>query len=221
MPAPKYHLPEEHRAKLSEAKKRDLKTIEHCRQLAASQKGKPRKPHTAEACKKMSAAATGERNHNYGKHPSEETRLKLCELRAGEKHPFYGKKHTEESRQKMSESHIGIQKGEKHPMWKGGVSFEPYCVKFNDEFKERVRAFFGYRCVECGTPQNGKSLDVHHVNFNKKACCDGTVPLFVPLCPICHGKTQKDRSYWVRHFTEMITSKYDGRCYFTKEEMTE
>src|SRR5208337_386546 len=29
--------------------------------------------------------------------------------------------------------------GEKSPGWKGGISFEPYCIKFNKEFKERVR----------------------------------------------------------------------------------
>jgi len=29
--------------------------------------------------------------------------------------------------------------GENHPNWKGGVSFDPYCHKFNNQLKERIR----------------------------------------------------------------------------------
>jgi hypothetical protein len=28
-----------------------------------------------------------------------------------------------------------------------------------------------------------------------------------------------DREYWSEHFQEMIDAYYDGRCWFTKEEM--
>ena len=105
--------------------------------------------------------------------------------------------------------------------WKGGISFEPYCVKFNEDFKNRVRAFFGYCCVECGTPQNGIKLHVHHVNFNKQTCCNDATPLFVPLCKSCHPKTNFDREYWEQHFTSIITNYYKGKCYFTKEEFVE
>lgn len=120
-----------------------------------------------------------------------------------------------EVRKILSESH----KGEKSPTWKGGVSFEPYCPKFNAELKERVRVFFGNICVECGNPQNGKKHQVHHVNFNKMTCCDGTPPLFVTLCRSCHSKTIYNRPYWEQHFTDMINQYYGGKCYLTKEEM--
>lgn len=110
--------------------------------------------------------------------------------------------------------------GEKNPHWLGGKSFEPYCPKFSLEFRERVRAWFDYMCVECGTPQlslNTK-LHVHHVNFNKNTCCDGAIPLFVPLCTSCHSKTGKNRDYWNTHFTEIINSFYGGKCYYSKDE---
>ena len=109
---------------------------------------------------------------------------------------------------------------EHNPNWQGGISFEPYCPKFNNEFKERVRSFFGYQCVECGTPQNGIKLCVHHVNFNKQSCCDGTLPLFVPLCTSCHSKTSGNRQYWEDHFTTLIKTYYEGKCYLTQEEQT-
>ena len=43
-----------------------------------------------------------------------------------------------------------IKTGEKNSNWNGGTSFEPYCTKFTPEFKERVRAFWGYKCANCG-----------------------------------------------------------------------
>ena len=120
---------------------------------------------------------------------------------------------SEEHRRKVSNA-----RKDRNGNWNGGISFEPYCPKFNREFKERVRSFFGYRCAECGAPQNGKKLAVHHVNFNKMSCCDNTPPLFVPLCRSCHARTQKDREYWEEHFTRMINEYHGGACYFPKEE---
>lgn len=108
-------------------------------------------------------------------------------------------------------------KGNSNPAWKGGISFEPYCPRFTKEFKERVRAFFDHKCVECGASQNGSKLPVHHVNFRKDACCaKDVIPLFVPLCPSCHSKTQFNRPFWQYWFTEMINHQYGGKCYLPK-----
>jgi hypothetical protein len=182
---------------------------------------------------------------------TEATRKKVSERVSGKKHPMYGEHHSEATRKKMSESHIGkkqpleliekriaprrgthqseetkkkirdAQKGEKGKNWKGGISYEPYCPKFDEPFKERVRLFFGYICIECGTPQSSlkRKLHVHHIHFNKKTCCDHSIPLFVPLCDSCHGKTGFNRQYWEDHFTEIITLYYNGKCYFTENEM--
>lgn len=180
-----------------------------------------------------------------GKHHSEETKKKMSLAHMGEKNSFFGKKHppelmekinakkrgvhpSPETRLKMSLSHKGkkqtadwvrkrIQLGENNSNWRGGISFEPYCPKFNDEFKERVRAFFGHQCIECGTPQNGYKLHVHHVNFNKNTCCDNTIPLFVPLCRKCHLKTNINREYWTQHFTDIINQNFGGVCYVPKK----
>lgn len=111
--------------------------------------------------------------------------------------------------------------------WYGNIRYyqgPQYCEKFNEDFKERVRAFFGCVCPECGTPQpqNGKKLSVHHINFNKTSCCNPDAPrLFIPLCSNggCHTKTNNNRKYWENYFTKMIMGYYEGKCYFTKEEM--
>lgn len=45
-------------------------------------------------------------------------------LQAGDKNPMFGRKHTEESKRKNSESHKGMYVGEKHPMAKAVICLE-------------------------------------------------------------------------------------------------
>jgi hypothetical protein len=115
------------------------------------------------------------------------------------------------------------QVGPRSSQWKGGKTFEPYCWKFNKEFKERVRAFFKYRCFLCGSPQDDSvSLSVHHVLYNKLACCDGTGrSLFVPLCEHCHNVTspKTKRPFWIKVIGNQLMERTGGKCYFTKDEM--
>ena len=199
---------------------------EHLRQLRLGTK------HTEEEKRKISESGKGKVHWPNGrpemrgdKNPSHRPEVKVKKLLKlkgrkgksyyGKDNPMYGKKASEATRLKMHLSH----KGEKCHRWLGGKSFEPYCIKFNREFKKRVRAFFNNTCVECGTPEDGTKLHVHHVNFNKDACCDESViPLFVLLCNSCHSKTQTNRDYWECHFTEMIEQYYGGKCYLTIEE---
>lgn len=112
---------------------------------------------------------------------------------------------------------------ENNPNWKGGVSSEPYCILFNKEFKERVREFFGRQCFECNKTEkeNGRKLDVHHINYDKMVCCNDVIPLFAALCHGCNGKANGNRKYWEEHFTQKIMKEFNGKCFYTKEEMNE
>ena len=63
--------------------------------------------HSEETKKKISESLTGEKNPNFGKHFSEETRKRMSDNHAdlsGENHPMFGKHHTEETKSKMSKS---------------------------------------------------------------------------------------------------------------------
>lgn len=122
------------------------------------------------------------------------------------------------SRKCMGEYHRRERSGENSVLWRGGKSFEPYCIKFNAYFRERVRAFFNNKCVECGMSPTNELLNVHHVNFDKSSCCNNSKPLFVTLCRSCHAKTNFNRSFWESKYTELINSKYGGKCYYTDEE---
>lgn len=187
----------------------------------------------------------GEKSPNFGKSPSLETREKMRLSHLGKRsskesnekrraslkkvprteewckkisNSQKGKVIPLEQRDKISKSLTGKYTKERSATWKGGASFEPYCPKFNKEFKERVRTFFGRVCVECGKTQeaNGERLTVHHVNFDKMTCCNDVKPLFVSLCRACHAKTNHNRSYWENHFTNLIMLKFKGKCYEEK-----
>ena len=153
-----------------------------------------------------------------------------------------GKNLTESHKQKIREGLIKnftnpkereriskLMSKENNPRWLGGISFEPYCPLFDENFKERVREFFNRTCYLCGRTEteqmnemleNGKRafrLAVHHVGNNKDTCCDDSLPLFVPLCIKCHSKTNKDRNYWEKYFTGQIMKDYNGKCFISKK----
>lgn len=211
--------------------------------IAATKRGKPRPPHVKA---KLLAA-------HVGVSPSEETRARLSIAVSGKNHPFYGKHLSEEHKRKISMARIdrgiklspesiakGAAKrvGRKHTpetiakmsgknchLWRGGISFEPYCPKFNNDLRRRVRAFFEHRCVLCGKTEsdNRMGLDVHHVEYNKSACCDGKPVHFAALCHSCHSKTSasSSRDWWENVMHRIIIEIYDGRSYYTKEEWKE
>lgn len=86
--------------------------------------------------------------------------------------------------------------GENHPMWLGGVSFKPYCNKFNKQRKELVRNKFNRTCFLCGRPEDEKKLPIHHIDYNKNSICNGKSWPLIPLCSSCHSKTNFNRWYW-------------------------
>ena len=87
--------------------------------------------HSEKTKIKMSEARKGEKNYNYGKTFSEETRrklsdaqkgrthseetkIKMSEAKKGENHYLYGKTHSEETKIKMSETQKGKTFSEEH-----------------------------------------------------------------------------------------------------------
>jgi hypothetical protein len=110
--------------------------------------------------------------------------------------------------------------GENASQWKGGISFEPYCPKFNNDMRNRTRAYFNNRCVLCGVSRENQNynLSIHHVEYSKTACCDGKPVHFAALCGSCHGKTNHNREKYEAMLHRIIDEIYGGRSYFTKEE---
>lgn len=216
---------DEHKKNLSIAARKRIYTEEDRKRNSESHKGLK---HSEETRKKMSetrkkigiSQKTREANRlaRLGKPVPEEVKKKIsCSLS--------GKKQSEETKRKKSKSLIGKLKGEKHPNWNNGSSFKPYCIKWNEYLRERVRDFFGRKCILCGKSEmeETQKLCVHHVFFNKMACCDDSERMFAPLCQSCHGKTNKtkNREKWMKIISDIIINEYGGKSYFTHDEYCE
>ncbi|MCK9570396.1 NUMOD3 domain-containing DNA-binding protein [Candidatus Pacearchaeota archaeon] len=203
------HHSEETRKKLSALRKGmpgHLPSPETKRKMSEAHKGHPVSEETKEKFR-------GENNHFYGKHHTEDARRKISESRQGKRtgkdNPFYGKHHPPEILAKISEANKGENnpwygtggpmKGrtlDKNPAWKGGISFEPYCPKFNNGFKEYVRDRFGHTCFLCNSSELSEKSHIHHIDYNKNSICKGRDWAFVPLCRSCHMKTNANRWHW-------------------------
>ncbi len=170
---------------------------------------------------------------------SQEHKDKLSEVRIGKfkgdnnvmSNPEIRKKHllsvnTPENKIKIG---IGVSKrwedpeykrlhsGENCSGWKGGVSFAPYCPKFNESKKEEIRNKYNRKCIICGKSECNniidsginrgkiKKLHVHHVDYNKNQGCSGHVWKLTPLCMSCHGKTTSgNRQFWENKICEIL-----------------
>ena len=104
-------------------------------------------------------------------------------------------------------------RGKNSRNWNNGASFEPYCHKFNEEFKEYIREKFGRVCFLCSKTEeeNGQRLSVHHVNYNKDCGCDDDETCqFAPLCVSCNSKVNKNRKMWEAKIKAMMKNKLNG-----------
>ena len=109
-------------------------------------------------------------------------------------------------------------RGELSAQWQGGISFEPYCYKFNNLFKEEIRNKYNRICFLCSMIEEEqkddlrrrgktpKRLAVHHVNYNKNCLCDESDCEFVPLCSSCHAKIGFNQEYWEKVINDKLNN---------------
>jgi hypothetical protein len=90
-------------------------------------------------------------------------------------------KHTDGNQRSLycsKECYTEFARGKNSHMYDHGQTFYPYCEKFDERLKERVRHFFGDVCVICGATKEqnkNKRMDVHHVFIEKLACCESKI----------------------------------------------
>ncbi|MCK9569638.1 hypothetical protein M0R72_11915 [Candidatus Pacearchaeota archaeon] len=114
-------------------------------------------------------------------------RKRVATITGRKRKPF-----SEEHKNHISESRAG----DKNWRWMGGISFEPYCSKFNNDFRESVRDRFNRKCFLCDASEGKNRHSVHHIDYNKNSICNGQGWAFVPLCTTCHNKTHANRWHW-------------------------
>lgn len=144
---------------------------------------------------------TGQKAWNEGIPMPEETKNKISASKIG-------KPLSESTRLAMKgripwNKGIPFMEGDTHPNWKGGISFEPYCQKFNIKLKERIRERDNRTCQLCGEKENGKKLACHHVHYDKPNCN----PDLISLCNRCNIKANYKRDYYEELFMKKLEER--------------
>ena len=191
------HHSEEHKRKISEARKGKPLSEEHKRKLSEARKGKP-----FEARK--------------GKYHSEETKRKMSEARKGKPSWSKGKHFSEEYKRKLSEA----QRGVKNHSWKGGITPIAALIRSSTKYGQwRTDCFIrdAFTCQKCGDCSGG-NLEVHHKKplWRLLEEVKKYLPLFglyegamlynplwdisngITLCKKCHYRKRKSNYKWKR-----------------------
>lgn len=185
---------------------------ETCRKLSEVKKGKtPKNINYLMKKGKKTRFQKGLTPWNKGLHPyDEETKKKISLAQIGKKasritkqkmsKSHQGFKHTEESKLKMS--------GENCHLWRGGISFEPYGLEFNQKLRNEIRSRDNQVCMNCGIHREkvDRVLCVHHVNYDKS--CNIKENL-ITVCLPCHASTNLNREYWIKLFQGKLARIYN------------
>ena len=126
----------------------------------------------------------------------EETKLKISKANKGKLMGDLNPAKREENRIKIT---LGLKKAfkegrkdssmTKNPMWKGGLSFEPYTTDWTNALRKIIRKRDNYSCQLCFKEGN----QIHHINYDKKDCNPQNL---ITLCESCHSKTNANREKW-------------------------
>jgi hypothetical protein len=170
--------------------------------------------YSEETRQSLRDAILGEKNPMYGKpstrgfkgkRHSDDLKQRDREANLGEKNPMFGKPgsmlgmhHSERVTQNLRDANLG----ERNPHWRGGVSFLPYPPEFNSELKLQIKRRDNWKCQLCGVSELETTLQVHHIDGNKNNNGPGNL---TPLCPACHGRTQRSRKRRMQSFRERET----------------
>ena len=108
-----------------------------------------------------------------------------------------GQKHSPEERLKIS---LALR-GERHPHWRGGSSFEPYSTDWTNTLKRSIRERDKYICRIC----LGYGDSVHHIDYDKKNCYPTNL---ITLCRSCNAKANIDREWHEAWYKAILSKRY-------------
>lgn len=98
-------------------------------------------------------------------------------------------------------------KGENHPMWKGGISCEPYCDVWADkEYKESIKERDNYECQNEDCWKTSKKLCLHHINYVKKDCRPINL---ITVCQSCNSRANKNKDFWKKYYRRKVKGIYE------------
>ena len=83
--------------------------------------------------------------------------------------------------------------GQESATWRGGKSFEPYPVQWNNGLRKRIRERDANACQLCGNGGTSRRMPVHHIDYDKGNLKETNL---ITLCGKCHPKTNYRRDHW-------------------------
>lgn len=116
------------------------------------------------------------------------------------------------SKQKFIHTHNG--RGKFNGCYVDGSARKKYYY-FTKELKNKIRMRNNQKCVLCGKTRIDQILEqylknkrvyelhAHHVDYDKTNCSESNL---ITLCHSCHPKTNTNRTYWQKLFTEGMGS---------------
>ncbi len=92
-----------------------------------------------------------------------------------------------------------------HPMWKGGISCEPYCQDWTNDLKNYIKSRDGDTCLNPYCFRDNSTLAVHHINYNKKDCSPDNL---ITICRSCNSRANKDRKWHKAWYQAIVCRRY-------------
>lgn len=175
-------------------------------------------PHTSEAKRLISEKMTGRvlsittklkmSRAKKGRYISIETRTKTSAALKGQYIPLKTRLIISNTLLGMSDERSAKLKGrfvgDKHPCWRGGLSFLPYSPEFTDRLKQSIRERDDNQCQNTFCNHTSKRLISHHIDYNKQ----NSSPInLITLCNSCNALANVNRAYWTRLYNNIICKK--------------
>ena len=95
--------------------------------------------------------------------------------------------------------HSCCQKGNLHPNWIDGRSYEGYPLEFTETLKESIRYRDNHECQNCYITQEEHiiimnwRLTIHHIDYDRQNCNRENL---ITLCHQCNLRANYNREYW-------------------------
>lgn len=113
-----------------------------------------------------------------------------------DQNPMYKQENKEKASKRFSE--------ENNPQWNGGtcIKLKPYYLNKNRILRKNIKKRDNYTCQECG--QTEGKIDCHHIDYNN---LNNQQSNLITLCASCHMKTNHDRDFWQKRYTQIMLDK--------------
>jgi hypothetical protein len=104
-------------------------------------------------------------------------------------------------------AHASLMEGQRNGRFVHGNSRNGYPREWDGTVQSTIRERDGYQCLLCGVTQeeHGRTLPVHHINYNKDDIRDGNL---ATVCRFCHGRMHggaASRRAWQERFASLLS----------------